>query len=121
MTDYDPPPLKELRVPLRSWESERDRIVVWIRPTRHGHDAWDVFADPEGARPLGEVSKYTGTLDRPIRRGARIVHRGKERALWSYRAARTEGDPHPRGVFGNYSRADCIRSLVANDRWARGR
>lgn len=106
------PPLKRISYRPQPWVEET--AYVWLRPTDHGADEWEVYADEEGNGHLGRISKYQGTLDRPISRGSRIVHRGKTRTLWSYREPPSEYERYPRASWDNYSRADCIRALV---RW----
>ena len=87
----------------RQWET--DEIVVHTLPHEFARDDVEVYL-PDGTW-LGTVSRYRGSLDRPA---GRLRIPGKTRTLWSYRTA--GGSVY--SMFGQVSRADCIRSLVAS-------
>lgn len=109
---------KPLVVKARWWETGSDR--TFLTKKRHsyteGYDAGTEVYLPDGTW-LGTVEKYTGSLDRKYA-GSRLRHPGKRRTLWSY-----QGPGEGRPMFGQVSRADCIRALAREheQRKARGR
>ena len=95
----------------------KDEVIeVTLTPAPYGSDEWRVFHD---GKFIGTVGKYQGTLDRPISRGSRIVTRGKRRTLWHYASPRPEKGEYAvgRALFDQYSRADCLRSLIQRTTW----
>lgn len=97
---------KIVSVKPRWWDD--DTFQVELRPHPHHHDDWEVFT-MDGAH-VGTVTRYEGSLDRKIA-GTRLRSPGKWRTLWAYRS------PDSRvTMWEQYSRADCIRSLVDTHR-----
>lgn len=83
---------------------DKSKIVVVLTP-----DGDNDFNVSYRVKPIGSVGSYIGTLDRPAGR-LRIV--GKVRKLWWSKTTGSRGV----SIYGHYSRADAIRSLIAASR-----
>lgn len=83
---------------------------VKLSPHAHHPDEWEVFT-LDGSH-VGTVTRYEGSLDRKLA-GTRLRSPGKRRTLWAYRSP---GSGYT--MWEQYSRADCIRSLVDSHRRA---
>jgi hypothetical protein len=93
----------------RKYDHPQVETTVLIQPTQFGIDEIEVYLS-DGTW-IGTIGKYTGTLDRKIK-GTRLRHIGKRRTLWHY-----NGTGDGRAMYGQTSRADCIRSLIRNHEW----
>lgn len=97
MTEQPKPRRKRMR--RYPWDAS-SVIEVALTPDTLGSDRLKVTYE---GRDIGHIEPTWGTLDRPISRGSRIVHRGKYRRFWA--------------VPGNYwmkceSQAEAIRVLL---------
>lgn len=100
------PDMPQRYVKMRRVSYDPDSVMeVTLRPHQFMRDDWEVYIDGTW---IGTVGKYMGTLDRPISRGSRIVHRGKRRTLWHFKGT----SEHSRSLFGYESRAEAIRGLL---------
>lgn len=95
----------ERTVTLRPRFFDNDQVTVVLRKrhsyTEHYDTGDEVYYKGEW---IGTVKGYTGSLDR---KAGRLRIPGKQRRLWTYQ---TPGDS--RGMYGQVSRADCIRYLI---------
>ena len=98
MTDDAKPLLKRMR--RYPWDASTT-IEVTLTPDPLGTDR--LFVTYEG-QDIGHIEPTWGTLDRPISRGSRIVHRGKYRKFWA------PGRAHWRKCE---SQAEAIRVLLS--------
>lgn len=101
MTGEAKPRLKRLR--RYPWDASTI-IEVTLTPDFLGTDR--LLVTYEGQN-IGHIEPTWGTLDRPISRGSRIVHRGKYRKFWT--------------IPGQYwrkceSQAEAIRALLSKVR-----
>jgi hypothetical protein len=90
---------------LRPRSFDRGPVTVYLVKRRTYTEGYDDGDDVYlGEVYIGSVQGYTGSLDR---KAGRLRIPGKQRRLWSYYTPDSR-----RGLFGQVSRADCIRDLI---------
>ena len=89
-----------IRIREHSWDPE-STIELDMEKLERWDDRWRISYE---GKVLGEVSRYTGSLDRKI---GRLRWPGKQRTLW---AAYPDGDG--RGSYEHVSRAEAIRWML---------
>jgi hypothetical protein len=84
----------------RPWDPESTIELGLERLPDYGEGRWSLTY---GGRFIGQVSKYTGSLDRTI---GRLRWPGKRRTLWAAHP------PVGRTNWGHISRAEAVRWLL---------